>query len=222
MIKAFFIKIYMYQFSKIIIILLINKLRLRLIVILSVLLLIFFNTSFSQIEEEIETDISSASFKGNVIQLSTTATASLTVLRGVSISLTGSNSLAFGDIYAQPNSQTRTITNQLGQQFLVQGNPGTNVIINYSSSSTLNNALWVLQNGGTQGTISYTANPLPVQTLANSTYTNPVTVNNGSSVVLTNSGGIGKLYIWVGGQITINANQPVGDYIGYFNINVSY
>jgi hypothetical protein len=212
----------MYQFSKIIIILLINKLGLRPIVILSVLLLIFFNTSFSQIEEEIETDISSASFKGNVIQLSTTATASLTVLRGVSISLTGSNSLAFGDIYAQPNSQTRTITNQLGQQFLVQGNPGTNVIINYSSSSTLNNALWVLQNGGTQGTISYTANPLPVQTLANSTYTNPVTVNNGSSVVLTNSGGIGKLYIWVGGQITINANQPVGDYIGYFNINVSY
>lgn len=186
-------------------------------------LFLFLNTSFSQTErEEVEGDLSAASGMGDAIQLSVTANASLLVLKGVSISVSGSNTLAFGDIFASNSTQTKTITNQNGQKFLIQGNPGSNVIINYSSSVTINNSLWALQYGGTQGTINFSVNPLPVQTLANSNYINPITVNNGGSVVLTNSSGVGKLYLWIGGQITVNPNQPIGDYIGYININVSY
>ena len=199
----------------------IEKMKFAVTIILG--LFLFLNTSFSQTEsEEAEIDLSAASGIGDAIQLSTTASASLLVLKGVSISVSGSNTLAFGDIFASSSTQTKTITNQNGQQFLIQGNPGSNVIINYSSSVTLSNSLWALQYGGTQGTIIYSVNTLPVQTLANSNYINPVTVNNGGSVVLTNSSGVGKLYLWVGGKITVNPNQPVGDYIGYININVSY
>jgi hypothetical protein len=199
----------------------IEKMKFAVTIILG--LFLFLNTSFSQTEsEEAEIDLSAASGVGDAIQLSVTANASLLVLKGVSISVSGSNTLAYGDIYASNITQTKTITNQNGQKFLVQGNPGTNVIINYNTSVSLDNSLWALQYGGTQGTINFSVNPLPVQTLANSNYISPITVNNGGSVVLTNSSGVGKLYLWVGGKISISPNQPIGDYIGYININVSY
>jgi len=185
-------------------------------------LLLILNISYSQSIVYNEDNSNTSSAVGNAIQLSITANASLTVLKGVSIAATGPNALSFGDIFVTSSTQVKSISNELGQQFLIQGNPGSNVIINFSTSATLSNSLWALQNGGTQGTISFSTNPLPVHTLSNSNYISPVIVNNGSSVVLTNSNGTGKLYLWVGGNITVNANQPTGDYIGYFNINVSY
>lgn len=184
-------------------------------VILISLFILCYNISFSQDDENHPASASPTALSAN-------ATASITVGIGVSVSTTGSNTLNFGDIYSSGSTQIQTISNQNGQKFLVQGNPGNNVIITFNTSVTLDNSLWVAQYGGTSGTMQFTLNPLPVHTLANSNYVNPVTISSGSSVVLTNVSGVGVLYVWAGGQLTVNANQPAGDYNGVFNINVSY
>lgn len=184
-----------------------------------ILLLIFFDISIAQTENEDEGNLSSASS----IMVSKTVNVTATIIREVSVSTTGANTLNFGEFYATSSTQTSSITNQNGQKFIVSGNWGSNVIVTYASTVTLNNSAWILQNGGgTSGSMTFSLSPLPVHTLANSTYTSPVTLNSGSSVILTNSCGIGTLYIWIGGQLTISANQPAGEYIGTFSLNVSY
>jgi len=154
--------------------------------------------------------------------VSVTATGSAYVMRGVTVSTTGTNTLNYGDILATGSTQTRSISNANGQKFLATGTPGYYVHINYTPTVTLSNALWVAQYGGTTGTITFSSNPAPQHTLGNSNYVNPVTITNGGSYLLTNSNGIGVIYIWVGGQISIIPNQPAGDYIGSFSITVSY
>jgi len=47
-------------------------------------------------------------------------------------------------------------------------------------------------------------------------------LRNGGSVRLSNDIPLGKLYIWIGGRMTINTNQPYGDYKGTFTLTVEY
>jgi len=159
-------------------------------------------------------------------QISVTANASANVIRGVTISSMVTDfsvdDLDFGDIFATGSTQTRSIANSNGRRFMATGQAGRYIFINYTSTVTLSNALWVAQYGGTTSTIPFTTTPIPDGTGANPNYVNPYPIVNGNSYLLINSGGIGTLYIWVGGRITIAANKPAGDYIGTFTISVSY
>jgi hypothetical protein len=144
-----------------------------------------------------------------------------TIIRGVALSLPGTNSLDFGDIVVTTAVQTITISNQNGQKFLATGQNGKSIIITYPSSITLSNSAWVAQNGGTTSTLTFTSSTLK-RTGTNSSYVSPVDVTSGSSVVLPNLSGIGTLYLWAGGSIIVSANKPHGAYEGTYTLSISY
>lgn len=125
----------------------------------------------------------------------------------------------FGEIILSGSSFIKNLSPSSGAVFRIEGHPNRNVIISFNYTN-LSNAQWVSQFGGTVGSLSFTADV--VHTGSNPAYQNPVIVQNGSSYQLVNSGGIGLLYVWVGGTLNIQANQPAGDYEGTFKIMVSY
>lgn len=149
---------------------------------------------------------------------SNSATASVNMIMPLSITAINST-INFGEIVLSGNSFIEYLTPTEGAIFRIKGHPERSVTVSYNFSD-LSNSQWVAQNGGTVGSLSFF--PEVVHTGANSSYQNPVTVQNGNSYVLITSGSVGVLYIWVGGSINILANQPAGDYIGTFNITVSY
>lgn len=149
---------------------------------------------------------------------SSTATATVNMIKPLSISAINST-INFGEIILSGSSFVKNLDPSQGAVFKIEGHPNRNVIISYSYT-TLSNAQWVSQYGGTVGTLSFL--PDVVHTGSSSSYQLPKTITNGGSYQLINSGGIGVLYVWVGGSINIAANQPVGDYSGTFNIMVSY
>jgi hypothetical protein len=149
------------------------------------------------------------------------STGYVTIIRGVAISLVGSNSLDFGDVVVTNSVQTVTITNQNGQKFLATGEQGKSIIITYSPTVTLSNSAWVAVNGGTVSTLTFNSSTLK-RTGTSSSYVSPVDVTSGSSVVLPNLSGIGTLYLWAGGSITVSANKPHGEYEGTYAISIAY
>jgi len=161
-------------------------------------------------------------FVGSTIYAQSSASATATVLaqlkKGLSISLIG-GSLDFGEIILNGSPQTPSIAPSAGANFRVIGHPGKNVTISFNNV-TLNNNAWVSNNGGTNGTMVFT--PSVKHTGSSSTYNSPVDVTSGNSVALVNVSGDGYLYLWVGGSLSIAANQPHGDYTGTFSITVAY
>lgn len=151
----------------------------------------------------------------------TTATVNIALIRGLTITTSGSNTLDFGEIVVTGSSQSSSITNANGQKFLITGHPGYPTTVNYSSSVTLNNNAWVATNGGTQSTLTFTTNTAD-ETGLSSTYTDPDEIESGSSINLPNNSGIGTLYLWIGGAIAVPANHPQGDYVGTLNVSVAY
>lgn len=125
----------------------------------------------------------------------------------------------FGEIFVTGSAFTRTLDPSNGAVFRVEGHPNRNVIISYSFTN-LNNAQWASEFGGTLGYLTY--EPEVVHTGSSSSYNLPKPVSSGGSYQLVNSNGIGVLYLWIGGKIYINANQPIGDYEGTINITISY
>jgi hypothetical protein len=151
----------------------------------------------------------------------TTADVNIALIRGLTITTSGANTLNFGEVIVTGSAQSASITNANGQKFLITGHPNRSTTITYSSSVTLNNNAWVATNGGTQSTVTFTTNTAD-QTGSSSTYTDPDEITSGSSIPLPNVTGIGTLYLWIGGSIAIPANQPQGDYIGTLNVSVAY
>lgn len=136
------------------------------------------------------------------------------------LSITSINStIDFGEIILSGSNFIKSLNPSEGAIFKIEGHPNRNVIISFNQL-TLSNSEWVSQNGGTLGTLNFEADV--VHTGANPSYQSPVSVQNGNSYQLINSSGIGILYLWVGGSLNIQANQPIGDYQGTFNIMVSY
>lgn len=146
------------------------------------------------------------------------ASASVNMIKPISI-ISLKNEINFGEIILTGSAFARTLSPSSGAVFKIEGHPNRNVIISFNSTN-LSNAQWVSQNGGTVGTLIYV--PDVVHTSSSSSYQNPFPVTSGSSYILVNSGGIGVLYLWIGGRIDVNANQPIGDYQGTINITVSY
>jgi hypothetical protein len=143
------------------------------------------------------------------------------IVRGVALELAGSNSLNFGEIVVTPSTQNISISSENGQKILATGHPGKSIFITYSPNVTLSNSSWVSQNGGTVSTLEFVSSTLK-RTGTNSNYVNPVDVISGSSVVLPDLNGIGTVYLWVGGSITVDANKPQGDYEGTFSLSIAY
>jgi hypothetical protein len=164
--------------------------------------------------------VSSASAQNNGT-VTATATATANVIRGIAISSSGNSSLSFGQIVLTPVNQNRSVANNLGLKFLCTGEPGKMISVTYDNSVTLNNSAWVIQYGGSNGTLTFTPNTA-THTGSSGTYSSPVPLTSGSSVTLPNLNGVGTLYLWVGGGVSIPANQPIGDYEGTFNINIAY
>jgi hypothetical protein len=161
-------------------------------------------------------------FIGSTIYAQSSASATATVLaqlkKGLSISLIG-GSLDFGEIILNGSPQSPSIDPSAGANFRVIGHPNKNVVVTFSNA-TLNNNAWVSNNGGTNGTMVFT--PSVKHTGSNSSYNSPVDVTSGNSIPLVNVSGDGYLYLWVGGSLSIAANQPHGDYTGTFSITVAY
>lgn len=161
-------------------------------------------------------------FIGSSIYAQSSASATATVLaqlkKGLSISLIG-GSLDFGEIILNGSPQSPTIAPSSGANFRIIGHPNKNVVITFNNV-TLNNNAWVSSNGGTNGTMVFT--PSVKQTGSSSTYESATDVVSGNSIPLVNVSGDGYLYLWVGGSLSIAANQPHGDYTGTFSITVAY
>lgn len=133
-----------------------------------------------------------------------------TVAKGLTISPTNEN-LDFGLVVLDPsNPPAPVIDPGNGAQFLVNGEPGRNVTISYTDISLAG------PSGSTA--IPFTSNL--EQTGTSSTYTGASSVVSGSTAGL--DGTNGNLYLWLGGNLTVAANQMSGNYSGTFTISVAY
>jgi hypothetical protein len=150
----------------------------------------------------------------------TSAPITVSIIRALTIQNVAGN-LGFQEVIMNGTSQTVTKTNSNGVRFLITGQPNRNVTLSYDVNDQLNNNAWVAANGGTNGTMAFITNNAD-QTGSNTTYSNPTSITSGSTLPLVNDNGTGELNVWVGGAITVSANQPAGDYVGTFSITVNY
>ncbi len=158
-------------------------------------------------------------FTSIVAQNSATANVPVTIqlAKGLSISLT-SGDLNYGEVILDGTAQTPAKTPDNGALLTVVGHPTKSVDITFANA-TLDNNAWVTSNGGTNDNLSF----IPfIEHTATSTYASGNTVNSGNNYGLTNSGGSGYIYLWVGGSIGIGATQEPGDYLGTFSVTVAY
>jgi len=144
----------------------------------------------------------------------------ISIIRALSIT-NASGSLMFPEIIMNGTVQTKEITNANGVRFLVTGNPNRNITVTYNETVPLNNNAYVTANGGTQGTMTFITRTAD-QTGKSTTYTTPAALLTGATLPLVNDAGTGHLNIWVAGSISCSTTQPNGDYVGTFNITVTY
>lgn len=161
-------------------------------------------------------------------QASTTLSVYARVLRIMTVNTVGANHLDFGEINVTTSSQNFSITNQNGQKFEATGSPNYVIYADWPQTVTLNNYAYVISNGGTNGTIDFAPNDIIQHTGDNSNWSNPYDVSrntyNWFNLYFRDSDndGVGKIYFWLGGDLTVPANQPTGDYIGTLTFTVSY
>jgi hypothetical protein len=147
-----------------------------------------------------------------------TANVSASLKHGLSITNVGGD-IDFGEIILTGSAQNPSITPGSGTSFLVTGQPNSSVTVTFADV-TLDNNAWVTTNGGTNGTMTFTS--AMEETGTSSTYTGANAITSGSSQTLTNVSGLGTLYLWLDGSLSIAANQPNGDYTGTFTVTVAY
>ena len=154
-------------------------------------------------------------------QISATAPVSINLKKALTISNIG-GSLAFGDVVVTGALQTESITNANGANFLVTGHPNKDVTITYSDV-TLTNDAWNTTNGavGNDATLTFAADMN--HTGSTATWAAGTSVSTGGDThALVNDAGTGKLYLWVGGDIDVAADQNHGDYVGTLTVEVAY
>lgn len=150
----------------------------------------------------------------------TSAEININLIKGLTLTTFGSNTLDFGEIVVTSNSQTVEIANEDGQMFHATGHPWRGVVVSYSTSVTLNNNAWVAVNGGTQSTLIFTSNV--ADGYYEPTYVNNPVPTGSEGYLVPDASGIGQGYLWIGGEIIIGANQAPGDYIGQLSVAVAY
>lgn len=136
--------------------------------------------------------------------------------KGLSIKTVNGN-LDFGSVVSLSTSQTLSKNPQYGVKYEVNGTSRNKVSIDYSSNVVLSNYNFINQNGGSQGNLTFIADV--VETSGYSTFVSPKKIKSGRKIRLSSEG---KLYLWVGGEISISENQPIGNYEGTFSITIAY
>jgi uncharacterized protein DUF4402 len=116
--------------------------------------------------------------------------------------------------------QTLTKSPEIGVLFEVNGITDDRVTVNYSTSVALNNSAWISNTGGISGDLIFT--PDVKHTGENSNYVKPKNVRNGKKIILKNGSEVNKLFLWIGGSVEIQVDQPSGEYQGTFNLTVAY
>jgi hypothetical protein len=142
-------------------------------------------------------------------------TANLTKEQGMELP----GNLNFDQIDLANSSSVISRTPNKGIKIKIVGRPDKKIVLKYSSID-INNFQWASQNEGEKGTISFTPN---IEcTFSSPSYSKPLSLKSGSSYSLPNFDGNGLLYIWIGGKIKIDDNQPPGNYAGILQIKISY
>lgn len=128
--------------------------------------------------------------------------------------------LDFGEVLSMNSTQSLSRDPEYGAKFEVNGIPRERISVDYSNSVVLDNSSWLASNSGNLDQISFIPNVR--HTRRNENYINSRNLRNGRTIRLRNVNEVGKLYIWVGGDLEINPNQEIGEYVGTFNISVAY
>ncbi len=138
--------------------------------------------------------------------------------KGLSMTKVGGD-LDFGEYIVTTSNATISKTNEDGVNFAITGHPNRAVTVNFADV-TLNNNVWVGSNGGTADNLTFS--PDVETTAGNSSYAGASSLASGGSVNLANDNGVGKLYLWVGGDIDVSPTTNQGDYVGTFTLSVAY
>lgn len=160
-------------------------------------ILIFFLLVLSLNAQSISQNSSSSAFANLIVPLSISASY---------------GNLDFGEIILTKTQFQKNISPLSGQLFIITGQPGRGVSINYSNITITNSSI-LSTPLGTVTTIPF----IPQVVLDNGT-----PIKNGQMIPLASKGTIGELRLWVGGTIQIDPNQSSGLYSGLFTITVSY
>lgn len=140
---------------------------------------------------------------------SATADVKASIAKGLTITNIG-GSLDYGEIIANTSGQTVTIDPDAGAEFEVTGHPGKSVDVTFSDVTLT----------GTGADMTFT--PYVQETQGSPTYSGANDVTSGNSVGLFTNAGTGYLYLWVGGDLAVGADQVDGSYSGTFTITVAY
>lgn len=129
------------------------------------------------------------------------------------------NNLDFGEVFLSSQSSVVSKACENGAKFYISGHPNKIISISYNKT-ILSNAISAQELGLNTDYLEF--DPVVVSTGRNISYSNPKKISSGSTEILENENGTGKLYIWVGGEISIDPTKEGGVYLGNFVISVDY
>ena len=110
-----------------------------------------------------------------------------------------SGDIDFGEMLVGTQIQNVVVSPGDGVLFEVTGHRIEGVTVNYTTSVSLTNSDWININGGSLGTLEFIPNVK--RTGLSDTYIKPRNVRNDRRYKLKNDNGIGKLYLWIGGEL---------------------
>jgi hypothetical protein len=128
--------------------------------------------------------------------------------------------LDFGEIIFDGSRMTLSKSPDLGVEFEVTGFRMRQVTISFPNRINLDNYNWVNNFGGIKETMRFT--PIVNHTNGSISYIAPSNVRSGRSYRLSNDNPLGKLYLWLGGSLSVSKNQSYGSYNGTFTMTVAY
>jgi Mat/Ecp fimbriae major subunit len=147
-------------------------------------------------------------------QASSTADVRATVVSSLALTRTGTTDFGYFENHAHVEtiSPSSPAPGQSTAQFIASGTPGAFVLVSFDATVTLCAAAVC-----SLGTMTFTPNVAssPSDNQAGST----ANLTSGSAVQLSASG---SYFFWLGGSLTVNANQKTGAYSGTFSMSISY
>ena len=154
-------------------------------------------------------------------QSSANASANVNASLTKGLSITSDKDLDFGEIFLTGSPLTPAVNPGAGATFEVIGHPNRSVAITFVAID-LDNYIWAAANDGTDATLAFT--PSVYQTGSSTSYTGELEVISGATIPLVKETGnsVGLLYLWLGGELAVAADQAQGDYTGIFTMNVAY
>lgn len=142
----------------------------------------------------------------------------INIIKPLNVSLL-QNNLDFGEIILSSQNQVLTKSEQEGAKFLISGHPGKPIFIAFNAA-ILSNSISVQEYGFDEDQLVFI--PSIISSGTNSNFSNTKKINSGDSEILNNDNGIGKIYLWMGGEINVSPANAPGVYLGDFVLTVEY